>query len=264
VSLLKDRNGNIDLDLPISGSINDPQFSIGPIIMKAIVNLIGKAITAPFTLLAHALGGGASTAEDMSQVVFAPGSAQLSAAARTQLDRVAKALADRPTLRLTVAGSAQLASDEGGVKRERLYAEVAGEQRPGSVTEPNAADPARIASSPDYPALLKRLYRRTNIPGKPRDFIGLQKDIPVAQMEDLLLAQMKVGPNAMRQLADQRAAAVKDYLASKGVAASRLFLGATQTGGANAPAETGSTADTAGASGSTPAWVPHAQLKLGM
>lgn len=263
-ALLANSDGVIDLDLPISGSINDPQFSIGPIIMKAIVNLIGKAITAPFTLLAHALGGGASTAEDMSQVVFAPGSAQLSAAARTQLDRVAKALADRPTLRLTVAGSAQLASDEGGVKRERLYAEVAGEQRPGSVTEPNAADPARIASSPDYPALLKRLYRRTNIPGKPRDFIGLQKDIPVAQMEDLLLAQMKVGPNAMRQLADQRAAAVKDYLASKGVAASRLFLGATQTGGANAPAETGSTADTAGASGSTPAWVPHAQLKLGM
>ncbi|WP_423455898.1 DUF748 domain-containing protein [Ottowia sp. VDI28] len=57
-ALLADSNGVIDLDLPISGSLNDPQFSIGPIIFKAIVNLIGRAITAPFTLLARALGGG--------------------------------------------------------------------------------------------------------------------------------------------------------------------------------------------------------------
>ena len=58
-ALLADSQGVIDLDLPISGSLNDPQFSVGPIIVKAIVNLIGRAITAPFTLLARALGRGA-------------------------------------------------------------------------------------------------------------------------------------------------------------------------------------------------------------
>jgi hypothetical protein len=106
-ALLADSQGVIDLDLPISGSLNDPQFSIGPIIFKAIINLIGKAITAPFSLLARALGGG-DGGQDLSQVAFAPGSAQLNAKARAQLDKVAKALADRPGLKLTVAGSARL------------------------------------------------------------------------------------------------------------------------------------------------------------
>ena len=56
VALLADRNGLIDLDLPISGLLNDPQFSLGPVIIKVIVNVIVKAVTAPFSLLANALG----------------------------------------------------------------------------------------------------------------------------------------------------------------------------------------------------------------
>lgn len=68
VALLSDSHGVIDLDLPISGSLNDPQFKLGPVIFKIIVNLIGKAITAPFSLLASALGGG----DELSSVAFAP------------------------------------------------------------------------------------------------------------------------------------------------------------------------------------------------
>ena len=81
-ALLADSKGVIDLDLPISGSLNDPEFRIGPIIFKVIVNLIGKALTSPFALLASALGGD----EDLDHVSFAPGSAELSASARKGLD----------------------------------------------------------------------------------------------------------------------------------------------------------------------------------
>lgn len=74
VALLADRNGVIDIDLPISGSLNDPQFSLGPVIVKVIFNLIAKAITAPFSLLAGAFGG---SAEELGVVGFASGSALL-------------------------------------------------------------------------------------------------------------------------------------------------------------------------------------------
>ncbi len=74
VSLLKDRHGVIDVNLPISGSLDDPQFSVGGLIVQVIVNLLTKAVTAPFTLLAAAFGGG----EELSHIEFAAGTAALS------------------------------------------------------------------------------------------------------------------------------------------------------------------------------------------
>jgi len=282
-ALLADSNGVIDLDLPISGSINDPQFSLGPVIFKAIVNLIGKAITAPFTLLARALGGSGG-GQDLSTVAFAPGSAQLSASARSQLDRVAKALADRPGLELTVSGSARLAPEIEEARRQRLDALLAAEQRsrapaasaPASAstsaakaetksgvgraaTAPNAD--ASITTSPDYPALLRRLYRRADIPDKPRNAIGMLRDIPVADMERMLMAHIDVTENDIRQLAVKRAVAVKDYLAERGIAVARLFLGAAQTDAAAASNATAATSDASPGTGG--AWVPHAELALG-
>ncbi len=290
-ALLADSHGVIDLDLPISGSLNDPQFSIGPVIFKALINLIGKAITAPFSLLARALGGEAG--QDMSQVAFAPGSAHLSAKARSQLDKVAKALADRPALKLTVAGSAHLDREREGAQRQRLYALVAAEARSATPAAAASAAPAAassaapaaaasapaapasaasgaapaaseaeaaaaIATSPDYPALLKRLYRRADIPGKPRNAIGMLRDIGVPEMEALLMAHIEVGESAIRQLAVQRGVAVKDYLAGKGIAANRLFLGAVQT-----DASAAASAPASAASAAASAWAPHAELSLG-
>ena len=78
VALLKDRHGVIDIQLPISGSLDDPQFSVGGLIVRVIVNLITKAVTAPFALLASAFGGG----EELSTLSFAPGSASIAADAK--------------------------------------------------------------------------------------------------------------------------------------------------------------------------------------
>ncbi|MFN4029486.1 MAG: DUF748 domain-containing protein [Acidovorax temperans] len=218
-ALLADRRGVIDLDLPISGSLNDPQFRIGPVIGKVILNLIGKALTSPFSLLASAFGGG----EEMSSVAFAPGSATLSPEAQQNLGKVAKALVDRPALKLTVTGTANLEAEREGLQRERVQQLVRAEKRraqPDS-TEPVTAD--------EYPALLKAAYGRANIP-KPRNLVGIAKDLTVPEMEALLMANQPATEAMAAELAAQRGHAIQSYLAAQKLPAERLFLAAPKTG----------------------------------
>ncbi|RYX92367.1 MAG: DUF748 domain-containing protein [Comamonadaceae bacterium] len=240
VALLADRNGVIDLDLPISGSLNDPQFSLGPIIIKVIFNVITKAITAPFSLLASALGGGG---EELSMVGFAPGSAALAPEARGGLDRVAKALTDRPALRLTVTGTSSVEAERDGFKRERLAELVRAEKRRETVKGGGTTSASITVSPNEYPALLKEVYKRADL-AKPRNLVGMAKDLPVQDMENLLLADIRVSDDAMRELALRRGVAVKDYLATKGLPPERLFLGAAKT----VPPES--------------RWTPRAELNL--
>jgi hypothetical protein len=242
VALLADRNGVIDIDLPISGSLNDPQFSLGPIIVKVILNVIVKAITAPFSLLANAFGGGG---DELSTVGFAAGSAELGPEAKAGLDKVAKALADRPSLQLTVVGTSSVEAERDGFKRARLDSLVRAEKRRITVKEGGTTSAAVSISADEYPALLKEVYKRADMP-KPRNLIGLAKDLPVPEMEKLLLADIQVNDSAMRELAVQRGVAVKDYLASRDLPPERLFLGAAKA----IPPEA--------------KWTPRAELNLAM
>lgn len=242
VALLADRNGVIDLDLPISGSLNDPQFSLGPVIVKVILNVITKAITAPFSLLARALGGGG---DELATVNFAAGSAQLTPDARGGLDKVAKALADRPALQLTVVGTGSLDAERDAFQREQLAERVRAEKRRQQAGQGAAAVDAASVSPEEYPALLKAVYKQSELP-KPRNLVGLVKDQPVGEMEKLLLSVIPVSGEDLRQLAARRGQAVKDYLVSRDLAPSRLFLGAARTVPPDAK------------------WTPHAELNLAM
>jgi hypothetical protein len=244
VALLADRNGVIDINLPVSGSLNDPQFSIGAVVWKVITNLVAKALTAPFSLLAHAFGGG--DGEDLSAVNFAPGSSTLASDVAQSLDKIAQALADRPVLHVTVVGTASLALERDALKRERLKALLLAEKRRRAAVGGQDAAATAVLTDAEYPVLLKDVYRRADI-AKPRNLVGLAKDLPVAEMETLLLASIPVTEDAMRALAQQRGVAVKDYLASRKVGAERLFLGAPKTvvsDSADAP------------------WKPHAELSV--
>ena len=100
VALLQDKNGVIDLDLPLTGSLSDPQFSIGALIWKVIVNLFGKIVSSPFA----AIAGGSGT--DLSRVEFRPGTALVTDAGGEVLTKVAKALSDRPQLQLGIVAAA--------------------------------------------------------------------------------------------------------------------------------------------------------------
>jgi hypothetical protein len=266
VALLADRNGVIDINLPISGSLNDPQFSLGPIIFKVIVNLIVKAITSPFSLLAGAMGGGG---DELSMVAFQPGSAELTEPARQGLDKVAKALTDRPALKMTVVGTSSLEVERDGFKRERLKQLVQAEKRRAGVVAGSTSTAAVSVSAAEYPVLLKEVYRRADMP-KPRNLVGMAKDLPAAEMEALLLANIRVTEDHMRELALARGVGVRDYLAGKNLALERLFLGAAKTG-ADKPAATDKTAAAAAdkpdsaapaAKPAAAAWSPRAELNL--
>jgi hypothetical protein len=225
VALLADRNGVIDVDLPLSGSLNDPQFSVGPLIWKAVVNLIVKAVTAPFSLLTGGLGGGSG---ESSAITFQPGGSELSAAAKEALDKVAKALTDRPTLQMTVVGTSSLDKERDAFQRQRVRQLTYAEKRRVAVRGGQTGTDVAPVTDAEYPDLLTAVYKRADIT-KPRNLVGLAKELPLQDMENLLFASVAVDEESMRQLAVGRGAAVRDYLLAKGVPSARLFLGAVRT-----------------------------------
>ena len=101
VSLLKNSRGEIDVTVPVSGSLSDPQFNMGAVILKAISNLILKVVASPFTLLAAAAGG---SNQRLDYVEFAPGLGTLTPDSQKRLDILAKGLQDRPGMRLSISG----------------------------------------------------------------------------------------------------------------------------------------------------------------
>lgn len=222
VALLKDRHGVIDINLPISGSINDPQFSVFGIVLKVIGNLLVKALTAPFALLA---GGGS---DDLSFVGFQPGTTSFSDGGRDAIDKVARALTDRPALKMTVTGAADPASEREAIQRATLAARLAAEQRKellraGATASDEALPPLTPAQRE---LLLKRIYDDTSLPDKPRNLIGLARSLPAPDMEALLLKATVVSTDRARELALQRGLAVRDALIAKGLPSERLFLAA--------------------------------------
>lgn len=222
VSLLQNRRGEIDVNLPISGSLDDPQFSLGGIIFQVIMNLLSKAITAPFALLGSLFGGG----EELSQVEFDNGRATLTTTALKRLEVLAKALDDRPGLKLEIAGRIDPELDPEGLRRVALERKVKAQKLAQTVsqgTEAGSADEVRIDEK-EYLALLEQAYKNEKFP-KPRNWVGLAKSLPKEEMEKLILANAPAGAEEVRELAQQRAHAVADWLTGPGkVARERIFL----------------------------------------
>jgi hypothetical protein len=223
VALLADRNGVIDLNLPISGSLNDPQFSIGPVIWKVLTNLVVKALTSPFSLLANAFGGG----DELSAVVFPAGVATLTSEAKQGLDKVAKALTERTALKMTVVGTASLEAERDALKKDRLTALLLTEKRRRTVVAGQDATTVVAVSPTEAADLLKEVYKRADMT-KPRNVVGMAKDLPTADMQALLLANISVNEDSMRALALARGVVVRDYLAARNLPTDRLFVGAAK------------------------------------
>ncbi len=121
VAILKDREGKIVLDVPIEGSLDDPQFRIGKVVTRAILNILTKVATSPFSLVGALFGGGG---EELGYQDFAVGSADLSPADKQKLDTLAKALYARPALQLEISGSVDPDGDREGLQRAALDREI--------------------------------------------------------------------------------------------------------------------------------------------
>jgi hypothetical protein len=228
VALLKDRNGVIDINLPISGSLDDPEFSLGGIIVKVFVNLIVKAVTAPFALLGAMFGGG----EELAFVEFAPGSATLDAEDAAKLKSLAKALEERPGLKLDASGRVEPEADRDALKRAAVDRQVKAAKLKD--TGGKAADAAaldEVAVDPkEYEKYLTAAYRAAKF-DRPRNAIGILKELPVPEMEQLMLANAQVAEEELRQLADARAGAAKTWLVETGkIPAERVFIVAPHLG----------------------------------
>jgi hypothetical protein len=227
VSLLKDRNGVIDIDLPISGSLDDPQFSVGGIVLRLVTNIITRAVTAPFALLGSVFGGGGgSSGEELSYIEFDNGRASLSQTAQSKIETLAKAMNNRPALRLELSGRADPSTDLEGLKRASIDRKVKAQklkELSGKGQAPKSVDEVQIESS-EYPQYLREAYRQESFP-KPRNAIGLVRDLPVIEMEKLMMQHATAGDEDLRQLANQRAQTVRDALVSTGqVSADRLSV----------------------------------------
>jgi hypothetical protein len=227
VSLLKDRKGEIRLDIPVSGELSDPKFSIGGLILKVIVNLLAKAATSPFALLGAVFGGG----DQLGYAEFDYGSAALTEASIKKLDILEKALSERPALEMDIEGHADPSKDLEGLKQNLMLKRVKAQKiRDLAKTDDSTSSLESIVVTPgEYPEYLKRAYKAEKFP-KPRNIIGMAKDLPVPEMEKLMLTNMKVGDDDLKALATERARAVRDYLLqSKQVEPERIFMIETKT-----------------------------------
>lgn len=222
VALLKDRNGVIDVNLPISGSLDDPQFSVFGIVLQVIGNLIVKAVTAPFALLGALAGGG----EELAYVESAPGSAAIGEPEASKLKTLTKALLERPGVKLDVAGRVDPETDREGLKRASIERKVKAQKFEGLRRDGKApASPDEVVvEAAEYERYLRRAYGAESFP-KPRNAIGLVKELPVPEMETLMLTHAQVGDEDLRALANARAQAAKDWLVNEGkIPAERVFI----------------------------------------
>ncbi|AJP59562.2 hypothetical protein UC34_08440 [Pandoraea vervacti] len=220
VSLLKNSRGEIDVDIPISGSLDDPQFSLGGVIFRAFVNLIVKAVTAPFSLLASAFGGGD---QELGYVEFAPGSARLTPADEKRLETLVKALNDREALKLDIVGRVDPAKDTDGLRSVAVERAIKAQKVKAMVGKGESVDVDSVTVTPEERSkYLTAAYKAADF-AKPRNMIGFTKSLPDDEMEKLLETNVKVGEDDLRALAERRAQRVRSWLDGK-IASDRLFV----------------------------------------
>lgn len=219
VALLKDSNGNIDIHVPVSGSLSDPEFSLGGVIWQAFVNLLKRAVTSPFRLLGSIGGGGGG--EDLGYVEFAPGSAVLDAASQDKLAHVVEVLNKKPDLKLDITGRVDPSVDEQGLRSVTVDDMVQKEEADDIGTAAAKAAPVKPGTD-DYNKYLTKAYKHANFK-KPRDLIGLTKSQPPEEMVKMMEANVTVDQDALRHLAERRAGAVRQYLHGK-IADNRVFV----------------------------------------
>ncbi|MDP1976715.1 DUF748 domain-containing protein [Undibacterium sp.] len=221
VALLRDNQGRISINLPITGSLSDPQFSVGGIIFKVFMNVITKAVTSPFALLGSMFGGG----EELAYTEFLPGQTALTPATTAKLDNLATALKNRTGLKLDIIGRVEPVSDADGIRqsllmqkmRELKWKEVHQKDRTIKREDISISDTERVK-------YVEVVYQAEKF-AKPRNAIGLAKTLPASEAEKMILANTQVTPEALRALAQKRADAVRDYLEDvAGIERDRLFL----------------------------------------
>jgi hypothetical protein len=222
IALLKNRDGEITLNVPVQGDLDDPDFSIGSIVFKAIVNLIAKAATSPFALLGALIPEG----EELQYVEFAYGSTLLEEKYLTGLGTIAKALYERPALRMDIRGNVAFQQEKEILHNLRFESLLKNEKykKLSRKNDETISLNDIIIEADEYETYLKAAYKEASF-DKPKNILGLNKRLPPEEMEKLLHENITIAENDLRLLAIERANAVQSFLVEAGpVEPERLFI----------------------------------------
>jgi uncharacterized protein DUF748 len=196
LAILTDSNGVIDMSVPVSGDVNNPGFDLSGVISGAIVNLLSKAITAPFSLLANLV----NTEEDLQRITFPSGSSSLTERSQEKLNELAEALSQRPQLSLVITGRLNLETDRERLQRNKLNTVL---------LERGLSEEEIKARSPQWEEEIAALYS-----GLPDTGADTMEPTALEQYKRVE-ASITVSDEEMISLASARAAAVKLYLVSE-------------------------------------------------
>lgn len=241
LALLRDRKGVMDLELPVEGSLDDPDFHYGKLVWKAIVNVVGKLVASPFTLLGKLFGGGE---QDLSFVAFAPGSAVPDEAALRTVGVLERSMVERPELALEVEATADPSADGAALKKlalERLLRQA--KARALRARQPDMDEDGVSILPGEREQWIREAFNTAfpaPAPAKDQAREPAPAPPPPAEMEQRLLGALAVLPGDLQQLADARAKAIVKALVQGGkVEAARVF---ETTGGERPRKEGGSRA----------------------
>ncbi|MCO8166700.1 DUF748 domain-containing protein [Pseudomonas sp. 21LCFQ02] len=236
VALLKDPQGRISLELPVEGDLNNPQFSVMPIVWQTLRNLVVRAAQSPFKFIGGLVAGGGS--QDLGSIQFAPGSSSLSGTAQQALDKLAAALKERPTLRLEIEGTSAQSSDGPLIARQRLereyqltYYKIM--QRRGDKVPANASL-LQVPEDEKAP-MLEGIYRARLKQQPPAQWEQLDQEARTNQLRNAMLQFWSSNEVLLRELGQDRASSIKDYLVGKaGLEDDRVYFIDAQLGKAQA------------------------------
>ena len=221
IFLLQDREKKITLDVPVTGDLNDPAFSLGRTILQVFTNLVVKAGTSPFSLVSGLLGG-----VDPSHLAFEPGRADIDRALGDIIDRLADLLYNRPALAVELAGFVDPGQDGPALSEQLLRDRIKARKRAELSPEKAAATPLEsITIAPEeYAEYLWQVYTQTTFP-KQKTALGQDKKLPVQEMEALLRQHVRADESHFKALAGERARQVRDRLLASGkVEPERVFV----------------------------------------
>jgi hypothetical protein len=214
LAILQDRDGLIELDVPVEGNVDDPNFRLGKLIWHAIGNVLVKAVTAPFTLLGKLFGGGGS-ADKIDVVDFQAGTATLTPSAEKTVQGLTKALNARPALRMDIEGTADPVADARNLKLQEL-------KRQAQLAKGGGKGKGAEITDEEYEKYLQAQYKKIQPALPPGAGPAPAAPDPKA-MEDAVLATIQLPPEGLRALAQDRTSTVKARLVALGIDAGRLF-----------------------------------------
>lgn len=224
IALLKDDDGVIDLDVPVTGDVDKPDFAIGHVVWTAFKNLITGVATAPFRFLGDMLG---MSAEELGNIQFEAGKTDLLPPEREKLDKLAGVFSSKEMLLLKVAGSYDINFDKLAMKTAKMFEEAL------LRLEDNTTAISQMDKD-DLDDLLTEMYRDhfgkdgLRLIEEQTEAKDLDSDETMAElrkiMRDGLVDDQKVSQVDLLNLAKERAKTIISHVISKGINADRLEL----------------------------------------